>query len=891
MTWRRILNLVRGDRLAHDIERELAFHIAEREEALIASGLSPEEARREARRRFGHVTTLRERTRDADVAPRLEALVADVRYAVRILLGAPVFTTVAVASLALGIGANTAIFSLVNAVMLRSLPVRAPEELVVMSMSSMGDVASFTNPLWERFRDQQDALAGVLAYGGARFNLADAGVERPVDGLWVSGSFFPVLGVGAASGRVLGPADDVRGCPATTVVSHAFWLGELGGDPAIVGKTIAFEGKVFDVIGVAEPGFTGLETGAAASFFVPLCAEHVMSPSGGFLDHRSWWFLNVLGRRAPDVPLAQVNVRLAQVSPTWFEQTLPPNWSAENARDYLARAFVAHPSLDALSGVRATYAGALLVLMAIVALVLLIACANVANLMLARAAVRRRELAVRVALGASRRRILQQLLVEGILLALAGAVIGVLLAYQASQLLVHMMSTRDPVFLDLAIDGRVLAFTIGVALLTALLFALAPARRAARTDPQAALQGGAGRGLVEGHTRFGIGKVLVSAQVALSLILVTGAALLVGSFRALGRVDAGFRAERVLVVTANLRTSREAAAAERQVILEGLRALPGVRRAASSFNTPLSRSTWNDLMVIEGRTFARPEDREIYLNEVSPGYFEALGMRLVTGRDIAAEDRVGSPAVAVINQTAATRYFQGTDPVGRTFRLQRGDGTSPEIEVVGVVADAKYQSLREETLPSAFFAMAQDSTPRGQATFVVQGAIDVPALQQAVTTYFAGAAPRASLRFKTLERQVAESVTRERMLATLSGFFGALALLLAMIGLYGTMAYHVARRRGEIGIRLALGAAPRRVLSGVLGEVGVVLAIGTAVGLAGVMATTSLVQQFLFGLTPREPAALAGSVLLLAAAATAAGYVPARRASRMDPTQVLRTDG
>ncbi|MBL8982464.1 MAG: FtsX-like permease family protein, partial [Gemmatimonadetes bacterium] len=684
-------------------------------------------------------------------------------------------------------------------------------------------------------------------------------------------------------GRVFGPSDDVRGCPATAVLSHAFWQRELGGDAGAVGRQITLSGHVFDIVGVAERGFTGLETGTAPSVFVPLCTGKVMDPSGGFLDHRSWWFLTILGRMRPDLPLAQVNARLALHSPGWFERTTPPNWSAENVKDYLGRRFVAHESVDALSGVRTTYASALLVLMGIVGLVLLVACANVANLMLARASVRRRELAVRVALGASRGRLVQQLFVEGLLLSLAGAAIGIALAYQGSHLLVRMMSSRDPVSLDLSIDARVLLFTIGVAVATAVLFGLAPAWRAARTDPQSSMQGHGGRGVIEGHSRFGIGKVLVSAQVALSLVLVTGASLLVGSFRALEQVEAGFTPDQVLVVQANLRESREAALTVQARVLERLRSLPGVRSAASSFTTPLGRSSWNDLVVIDGLAAARPEDREIYLNEVSSDYFATLGMRLVAGRDIGPQDRIGTPAVAVINRSAALRYFKHASPVGRIFRLERGRGTSPPIEVIGVVADAKYRNLRDPAPPSAFFALAQDSSFDGGPAFVIKATGRATGLQDAVTAVFAEVQPRATLRFKALEEQVADTIVRERLLATLSGFFGILAVLLAAIGLYGTMAYHVARRRGEIGIRLALGAAPRRVLGGVLGEVGVVLVIGTVLGLAGVLVAAPLVQQFLFGLTPRDPQAIAASAAILAAAAAIAGYLPARRAARLDP--------
>jgi predicted permease len=894
MSWHsRLANVFRGTRLSNDIDREVAFHLAELEDELVARGMSRDGARWQARRRFGNVGRQQERMRDANILAWLDSLLADVRYAARTLRASAGFTTVAVASLALGIGANTAIFSLVNAVMLRDLPVRDPQALVLVGMAG-GDATSFTNPLWEQVRDHAGVFDGVLAYGSATFNLAESGEERPADGLWVSGSFFNVLGVRAALGRVLGPGDDVRGCPATAVVSHAFWRAELGGDPAVVGRSMSFNGQRFDIAGVVEPGFTGLEVGRAPSFYVPLCAAAVLDPSGSFLDHRSWWFLNVIGRLPTGTTTTQANARLAQVSPALFAATLPAHFSVENQRDYLGRSLDVRPSLNALSGLRQAYAAALVVLMAIVGLVLLIACANVANLMLARATVRQRELAVRIALGAGRGRIVRQLFVEGLLLSSVGAAAGVALAWWGSRLLVAFLSTtRNPVSLELGPDGAVLGFTVAVAVATAVLFGLAPAWRALRTDPQGAMKAH-GRSVVESQSRFGIGKVLVTLQVALSLVLVTGAALLLGSFRAMATVDAGFDPSRVLVVEANLRLPRAQLARgieEQRRIVERLRAIRGVERASSAFNTPLGRSTWNDLVVIPGAPPSRrPEDREIYLNQVWDGYFATLGMRLLSGRDFEARDVPGSPKVAIINQTAAERYFGAKDPVGRMFRMALGDGTTPPITVIGVVSDAKYQTLREETLPTAFFAMAQDTSFGANVTFVVKGAGDVADLRASVARAVMEVSPRATLRLRPLELQVSDTMTRERVLATLSVFFGGLALLLAMIGLYGTMSYTVARRRSEIGIRLALGAAESRVLGGVLREVALVLGIGLLLGSVGVLGTTRLVERFLFGVTPRDPAVLAGSAVLLSVVAFVAGWLPARRASRLDPMQTLREE-
>lgn len=892
MWWSKVVNVFRGSRVSKDIDRELAFHVAEREDELVAGGMPREQALREARRRFGHAPSLREATRDVDLALWLDTAWRDVRYAARGLRASRGFTLVAILSLALGIGANTAIFSLINAVMLRDLPVKDPRELVVVSMSD-DRISEFTNPLWEQLRDGSHPFESVFAYADMGVNLAETGEERPVEGLWVSGSFFSALGVGASRGRVLTASDDVPGCPATTVLSHAFWQSALGGDPAAVGRTVTFSGKLLEVIGVADPRFTGLEAGRAPTFYVPLCAQPVLSPNTGFLQHRSMWFLRVLGRLAPATTLAQANEVLGSQSASWFSNTLPANWSPENQKDYLQNKLRAAESLGQLSGLRGTYSGALMVLMAIVALVLLVACANVANLMLVRAEARQRELAVRVALGAGRARVLRLLFTEGLLLSAAGAVLGIGFAYQGSRLLVRFLETsRDRVFLDLGVDGRVLAFTAGTAVLTALLFGLAPAWRALRIDPQDALKAG-GRGVVDARTRFGVGKSLVVAQVALSLMLVTSAALLLGSFRAVAGVDKGFDPGGLLIAQANLRwdgLAPEARVELQRQTLARLRTVPGVSAATASWRTPLAPNAWNDEVKAPGVTFAKPEDGMVWVNLIWDGYFSTLGMRLLAGRDYGAVDRAGAAKVAIINETAAKRLFPSRSPVGGTFSIARGDGTGQTFEVVGVVSDAAYRSIREPVAMQLFLPMAQDLEFDSGVEFTLRSSGPPTALRTAVIAALAEVAPRATVSFRELEVQVNDTLRTDRLLATLSMFFGGLALLLAMIGLYGTMSYSVARRRGEIGVRLALGAAPERVSGGVLAEVVRVLALGTVVGLAGVFATTRLVERFLFGVTPREPLILAGSVVVLGAATLLAGYLPARRAAKLSPMQALRPE-
>ena len=892
MWLRRILNVFRTGGLSSDIAREHEFHIAEREDDLVAHGMPRPQAGMEARRRFGHRGTLREATRDVDIITSLDSLWRDVRYAARTLVASRGFTLVAVASLALGIGANTAIFTLINAVMLRDLPVRDPQTLVVLGRQDSG-VEEYTYPIWEQVRDGKHPFEGVLAYGDLSVNLADAGEERPAHGLWVSGSFFETLGIRSTRGRLLTASDDVRGCPATAVISHAFWQSQLGADPRVVGRTIAFSGHPVEIVGVADPSFGGLEAGRDPAFFVPLCAQPLVSPSSAFLEHRSYWFLRIIGRLAPQQTLVAANAALQLASPAWYSNTVPADWGADNQKDYLTNKVTAFESLGALSGVRQSYSGALLILMAIVALVLLIACANVANLMLVRAEARQRELAVRVALGAGRLRVMRQLFTEGLLLALVGATLGVAIAYQGSHaLLGFLSSTRQSVWLDLSIDLRVLEFTAGTAVVTAVLFGMAPAWRALRIDPHDALTAH-GRGATHARSRFGIGKVLVTLQVALSLVLVTGAALLLGSYRKVADVDKGFDASNVLIAETNFRWENSRPEARQELerqALARLRAIPGVSTASASFRIPLESRGWSDLIDVPGLTFKKGDDVQVWVNLVLDGYFSTMGMRMVTGRDYSSADRVGSPSVAILNQEAAKRFFAGRAAIGGTVRLPAENGAFRSFEVVGVVSDAAYRSLREPPQAQLFLSLAQDTAYDGTVNYALKSSGGAPALKSAVTAALAEVVPRASVNFREMERQVTETLRTDRLLATLSVFFGALALLLAMIGLYGTMSYAIATRRAEIGIRLALGAAPERVSSGVMREVSQLLAVGLALGLAGVLATTRLAESFLFGVTPREPLVLVGSIVVLGVATLVAGYLPARRAAQMDPMQALRQD-
>ena len=888
MSWvRRLLNLVRSDRLSSDLDREMAFHLAERADALEAGGMSRGEAEREALKRFGHRNTLKERTRDVDVLAWLESLTADIRYSLRSLRGNPGFTVVAVLSLGLGIGANTAIFSLVNAVILRVLPVERPEELVQVAV---GESEYFTNPIWEALRDTP-GLDGYFAYGGEQFNLATGGEERSVQGAWVSGSYFPGLGVKAVAGRLLQPADDRRGCAASAVVSSAFASREFGSAPAAVGKTLTVGGYPYQITGVAEPRFFGTEVGQAVAVYVPLCSMDLMLGSRSYLDRRSTWFLEIMGRSAG--PVEAEAARLGAASPAIFAATIPPNWARNEQAEYAESKLTATPAAAGNSGLRTQYRSALVVLLVVVATVLLIGCANVANLLLARSTARQHELAVRLAIGAGRGRLVRQLLTETLLLSFAGAVAGLLFARWASGLLVRFLSTRtSTVFVDLALDTRVLLFSFAVATVTGLLFGLAPAWRVSRVDPQSAMKA-QGRGIAAGSNRFALGRVLVVGQVALSLVLVVTAGLLVGSFRKLVTMDPGFRRENVILVSMNLAGTgwpvEQRRTAHRQM-LDRLRELPGVEAVGASYTTPLGNSSWNDAIAVPGYGPPTAQDSVVMFNSVSERWFSTLGTDLVAGRDFALSDGRSAARVAIINETMARRFFQHPAPLGRQFQIRTADSLGASLEVVGVVRDAKYQSLREDNPPTAYVPMDQGEWYGTRINYQLRTSTPPSGLVPVITSLAAGVSPSISLEFTTLAEQVGATLRRPRLLATLSGFFGALAMILAVVGLYGMVAYGVARRRGEIGIRLALGAARARVLGMVLGEAGKLLLVGLLAGMAAVLATTRLLQSFLYGLSPTDPITLAASAVVLLSVALLASLIPAWRAASLDPTETLREE-
>jgi len=822
----------------------------------------------------------------------------DLRLAIRSLRATPIVTAVAVVSLALGIGANTAIFSLVNSLLLRALPVKAPQQLALVTDDPARGITSWTNPIWEELRDRRAALFGdAFAWSSTRFNLSKGGETEFVDGLWASGTMFDTLGVAAMLGRTFTEADDRRGGGPdgpVAVISYSFWQRRFGGAADAIGRSLTLERVPFTIVGVTPPDFFGPEVGRAFDVAVPIGAEPLVRGKESFLDARSTWWLTVMARLKDGQSIDAVTAALRAMQPQIRDATQPPDWRPADLATYLKDPFTLVAASTGSSQMRRRYQQPLVTLLVVVALVLLIACANIANLLLARADARRHEWSVRLALGASRARLMRQLLLESLMLAGAGAFAGMLFARWASDLLVRQLSTQaNTVFLDLSLDGRVLVFTTAVAALTAMLFGAAPAFRAAGSAPMDALKE-QGRG-VSSDGRVGIASALVVAQVALSLVLVVAAGLFMRTFSSLASLHLGFESDRVMVATVNAQRTEIPAAGRLETyerIRQRVAAVPGVAAAGVSLVTPVSGMTWNTRVKVSDGVPLTERQSSSNFNAVSPGWLATFGTPLVAGRDIADGDRKGAPKVALVNQAFAQRFLNGANPVGHTV-TQTGFFPGPPLEIVGLVADAVYRSLREPVPPTMYVPLAQFDDSRRPAPPSISVSVRArggpPALlARGVAAAITSVNPDLALTFRPLADQVNASLTQERIVAMLSGFFGALALLLAGLGLYGVTSYAVTRRRTEIGIRMALGAAPSGVVRLVLARVTVLVAAGVAVG-AGLSAwAAKFVATLLYGLEPRDPATLFGSAVVLAAVGAIAGWLPAHRASRIDPAQVLR---
>src|SRR5580658_9849895 len=831
----------------------------------------------------------------------MDAILKDIAFGLRQLRLNPMFTAVAVLSLALGIGANTAIFQLIDAIRLRSLAVGGPQELAyidfVEDSKRMGWWSSrssnFTSAQWDSLRAHQQAFSGLVAWSAKGFNLAQGGQAHYAEGLFVNGDFFKVLGVPAAVGRTFTAEDDQPGCGSPgAVISYPFWQGQFASDPSIISRTVRLDGRQFPIIGVAAAGFFGVEIGHRFDVAVPVCSDPMFwEPGKGHIPSRTAWWLSLMGRMKPGWTLERAHAQIRTISPAIMEDSLPSKYRPDDAKKFLANKLTVTSGATGVSGLRRDYQDPLWILLATTGLVLLIACANLANLLLARASVREREIAVRQAIGASRSRLIAQLLSESMLLALFGTALGALLAQALSRALVAFLTTPgNSLFVGLQLDPRVLGFMAAVAVLTCLLFGLAPAIRATSIAPASAMRSG-GRGLTTGRDRFSLRRALVVAQISLSLVLLVGAFLFVRSLQKLLDIQPGFRPEGIVAVNLDLGPGRYSKYRLPEVyrqLLERLRVRTGAASAAQVGWTPVSGAGWGESAWADGSSAPH---QDCMFNRAGPGYFKTMGTAFLAGRDFDERDNRKAPKVAIVNEAFAQRVFGGQNPVGRSFRVQGPAGKpDPIYQVVGLVRNTKYYELREDFKPIGFVPIAQDDDPDAGATYVLRTNAPVGGIFRAATAAVAEVNPGIGIQFTALTKQLKESLLRERLMAALAGAFGVLAGSLAVLGLYGVVAYMVARRRNEIGVRIALGAGRGRVIGLVLKEAAVLLAVGLAVGVGLALWAARAATAMLYDLKPYDPLTLGGAVAVLALVALVASYAPAYRASRLDPMEALREE-
>ena len=878
--------------------RELQAHLDIETDENIARGMMPDEARFAARRKLGNPTQIREEIYRMNSIGFVETLWKDLRFGARLLRLNPGFTLVAILSLALGIGANTAIFQLLNAVLLRTLPVENPQELAEIRISNVTELRGSTNSpyaaatyaLWEQIRKQQQAFSGTFAWMDDEFNLAPRGEARLAHGMWVSGDFFQVLGVRPFLGRVISASDDHRGCGLPgAVISYAFWQREFGGAASVLGRKITLEYHPVSIIGVTPQGFDGLVVGRSFDVALPVCSQPALADYS-YLDDGNIWWLTVMGRLKPGWTVNRASAHLSSISPGIFESTLPPDYPRASIKEYLSYKLTASSAGTGVSVLRNHYAEALKMLLAIAALVLLIACANLANLMLARASAREREIALRLALGASRGRVIRQLLAESLLLAASGAILGALLARSLSQTLVSLISTeRSRWFLDLELDWHVLGFTAAVGVLTCVFFGLAPALRATSAAPGAMVKSG-GRGITANRERFGMRRALVVSQIALSLVLLVTALLFSRSLRHLIKLDAGFQQDGILIADTDLTNLRLPVARWdefKELVLDRVRAIPGVEAAADVKFVPLSGDAGDNQVWLDGRE----EKINPYFNWISTGYFKTLATPLLAGRDFDARDTHTSVKVAIVNEAFVRRLGIREGAISKRFRRE-ATSAEPEtvFEIVGVVKDAKYRDLREDFKPTVFLPMPQQASPEPTQHVLIRSSAPPARLIAPVKRTLAEINPGIAFLFSYFKTRIRDGLLRERLMATLSGFFGALAGLLATTGLYGVISYMVVRRTNEIGIRMALGADRRDVVKMILREAGLLLFFGSVTGTVLALAAATTARSMLFALQPYDPPTLGMAIALLAAVTLAAGYLPARRAAKLDPMTALRDE-
>jgi predicted permease len=883
----RLRSLLRGSRVEHELSEELRDHLEREIEVLRGRGLSPDEARAEALRGFGNVALVQERVRDTRRVRWIEDLLRDLAYAVRSLRRTPGFTAVTALSLAAAIGANTAIFTLVNTLLLRSLPVERPHELLELGRQTSSGVGNFSYPLYERVRDQTTTFSDVVTVSSTMMRAEDGASDQPPTGRYVSGNFFDALGVRPALGRLLTPADD-RMDTTVAVIGYGLWQRRFGGDPGVVGKTLTLPAPpamkaaaTFTIVGVAPRDFHGLTVGLSDDFYVPITSEARLSPRSLLKSPGAGW-LKVVGRLKPGASRASAKAD-TEVIYARFLDDAAAFASPEVIRQQRAQPVTVGSARAGLAGPRREFEKPVLLLMGAVGLVLMVACANVVNLLLARGLARRGEIGVRLAIGASRGRLVRQLLAESAVVGLFGGGFGLALAMWGTPRLATLMANESPVIAyDVAPDATVLLFTTVVSLGAALAAGLLPALRVSRARVPSLRDDAGARGAAGAATWWTRG--LIAGQVALSLLLLAGALLLVTTLRNFRTGDFGF--ERDGVITMRPEPGRAGFTGDRRLAylreaLERARSTPGVRSAALSLGMPVISSGVTSSIALEGRP--RDPDVSVFVNDVTDGYFATTGTRVVRGRDFGPQDGPGTTPVVIINEDVARRHFGGRDPIGQRITV----GIRGTLEVVGVVATTKFESLREIDSPIVYPHAFQSANPGG-LNLTVKAGDDPMRLAPALRSAIQAIAPAPVTPPSTLSAEIDRTIVRERLIARVLGAFAIVAVLLAAVGLYGVLAYTVSRRTNEIGVRLALGATRPAVLRPVLVESARLAGLGVVVGVPATLALTRVLESLLFGVTPTDGRVLGVVVFALFFVALAAAAVPAWRASRVNPLTALR---
>ena len=887
----RLRSLVRRRTVESELDDELAFHVAKLTDKLIATGVPPEEARRRARVELGGIEQTKEECREARGVSLLEHLLRDMGYAFRMFVKSPGFTAAVVLSLALGIGANTAVFSLINALMWRQIPVKDPETLL---MVGRGNVSyTFTYPQFRTMRRDNAVMTDLAAYVPVTLSVTiDGHLEPTTEGQMVSGTYFSMLGIDPVIGRSIGPEDDLApNAHPVAMLSYGYWKRRFDASQLVLGKTIVLSGVPFTIIGVTPQGFSGLEVGMMPGIFVPVMMQPaVVQAQENLLADRPLLYhtwLRVFGRLKPGVGPAQATAALD----TLFHAEIPDGPKFEPVR---RQTLGLYAGATGLSDLREPFSESLLILQAVVVMVLLIACANIANLLLARAAARQPEFAMRLALGAGRRRLIGQLLSESVMLALIGGACGVLVAYWSANFLVDFLSSGSArVVLNVAPDIRMLAFTAVMSIVVGVLIGLAPAMRAIRADLTPSMKA-AGRGVAGSRARLRADKLLAVAQVALSLVLLVGAGLFVRSLHQLNSRDAGVARDRVVLVRVEPKGSDQRGvpgSSERldrayRELVQRVEAIPGVEAASmAQFMPTLIRANAQNVELPGGGQL------EAAIPMIYPKYFAAIGIPIVAGRDFTDGDLSDmAPPVTIINETFARAVFPEESAVGQTVKIGRDTR-----QVIGVVKDSVYLNVRRDTPPIAYQTFLQTNTGRGQMVLHARvrgdAASVIPQIRDAVHRLD----PTLPLfEVRTLQNEIDAALVRERLIATLSSVFGVLALALACVGLYGLLAFTVAQRTAEMGVRMALGARRIDVVVMVMREALTLVAAGAALGLIGAMVAARLasahISVLLFRTNVTDLTTIVAATLMLAGVASLASYLPARRASRVEPMTALRNE-